>query len=1150
MASPPATRLCPRCKKPLPRPRPHSTLAPRCPSCGIRAPAAKPPPAKAGRPVPSRRSAPPPKKNKTLVLAAAGGGAALLVIAVIVGVVMNGTKKPPKKEEATAPETRPEPAKTAPEVASPPPEQRPADDTVASRRRVRLAQERVQKTLDKDRDIDFAALLAMLEEVRSEAKALDIEHSIDGSVEEVKGRAAQGVERAFEPTLRKVEEHLKAGEAAKAREALAAWSLPKELNLPGLKPARLAPLEEAIAARVDLDAIRASLAAKEPLAGPLEDRLRALASSKHSDVAEEAGKLLSEAGRTRAMASSLGLLKKELEERRSAAQANVERARGSIAEKRRQEEERLTRWRAALQAGSKRAPFTVRDFYPTMEGEMAARPVHVMEFEPDQIVFGHESWGRIPIALPRIAPDIYTRLSKWALKEGDGRDHLEFGMLCMRGGALDRADQCFRQALKLDTALTPVTPDVVRIRRGYASVNGEVELTGGKLKLVYGFDRPDEAKDFSAQMAKMEVAADGGVLKLTGSRQPVATLKSLPFARELLFRAVPTKASGATHVAGLVITNAEGLTDMLLVEANGTDGKLRVASGLPQNRKLIAEAPLSAGAPVEIDWDGDGIDVSQGTAEVWNGKLTDVETLLAFVGGVGDTSFEEIRLEGGLPPEAIGRLLAERSVVLEQEMSKADRITEEEKKAVAMRPKIEPFPQGRIRPHALEQKLSAELPEDVAALLEEARRSLQKPGAQAVPEALDLYGRVIEAAPRFLFGHYYRAELRAITGDLKGALADLEALAKLEPDFVEAQNARAQVMMATRDYDGALAACTAALGSVPDLPSIFMQRALLRYYRDERKEALEDLDLALALDPTDLAARQMSKRIRNAVIGPRWKESAKLETEHYLLMREIPPPPPPGSTGLPADRKKKAKAPGSGRKEVEARLKEFGSHLEAARGWYVKAMGRDPGLNARKPIVLVFETPEGYYSYADFTAADRLEFSIGVYHSLYKQLVFFEDLDRKDTLQTMAHEGFHQFLDGLAPGAPTWFNEGTAEYLSGIEVKDGKVVRTGVLLRGRLRNLQSALKAGTQPMPFDFIMMESQRMFYAMNAPFQYAQAWSMIHFFMEGGNPEYRQCYQDYANLILDGASPLKALRETFGKRDLALMQSEWLAYVTKLKE
>jgi hypothetical protein len=259
-----------------------------------------------------------------------------------------------------------------------------------------------------------------------------------------------------------------------------------------------------------------------------------------------------------------------------------------------------------------------------------------------------------------------------------------------------------------------------------------------------------------------------------------------------------------------------------------------------------------------------------------------------------------------------------------------------------------------------------------------------------------------------------------------------------------------------------------------------------------------------------------------------------IETPHYLIRAEAP------------------RLSRKGKKEdldkaVRERAQKYADHLTGARSYFEQLVS-GPQSRARKPFVFICDTPESYYVYADFTSEDRLEHTAGVFFNQYQQLLFYRDESEEETLQTMTHEAFHEYLHAILPTVPIWMDEGMAEYVSGVRIDGGRVASVGGILKGRLRNLQAALDSGWDGFGFDFVLWESKEMFYTLAPELQYAQAWSMVHFLMHGKGGKYKPLLDRYVKVLQETRSPSEA-RAVFTSADLGTIQREWLSYVKSLR-
>jgi hypothetical protein len=280
----------------------------------------------------------------------------------------------------------------------------------------------------------------------------------------------------------------------------------------------------------------------------------------------------------------------------------------------------------------------------------------------------------------------------------------------------------------------------------------------------------------------------------------------------------------------------------------------------------------------------------------------------------------------------------------------------------------------------------------------------------------------------------------------------------------------------------------------------------------DRERAVEAIEAAAKVNAEDTDIQRVRRILRRITEGPPWSRDKTFvkETAHYIVKSDI----------------------------SEKAVAFYAQHLEAIYGMYRKQFGYK-AEQKHKARAYVFETREGYMTYAELSTHHRPESTLGYYHPHYRELLIFEGLDREKTLRVLYHEGFHQFLHQLIEKPPYWFNEGVAEFFGA----------TRLVQEGRLRNVKALLDTNYLKRFKDLLRSASRKSFYSGHVGANYAQAWSVIHFFFHYQGGKYAPFIRDYYKVLRDGGTAEEAYETAFKRANLSIMEREWKAYVRALE-
>lgn len=341
----------------------------------------------------------------------------------------------------------------------------------------------------------------------------------------------------------------------------------------------------------------------------------------------------------------------------------------------------------------------------------------------------------------------------------------------------------------------------------------------------------------------------------------------------------------------------------------------------------------------------------------------------------------------------------------------------------------------------------------------------------------------------------------------------LDRLIEADPRFVPARVLRAELWAAGGRRADALAEADALVAAYPQDPRGIVLRARSLSLLDRADEAEQALRAArdAGFPPADFEEFQRTlDRVRN---GPLWTKSYEVKTDHYVVRSDI-------SQSLCF----------RAAQLLERFYARYNVHLKRVTG-------------ARKRFrVQLFSGEAGYHEFCEDLLGGKPEHTAGVYVPMLKQLVIWNLPETEQMLHTVVHEGFHQYLDQVAPTAPVWFNEGMAEYFESSKLVDGKW-KDGVVHGQHVELLSSA---GLKPLHQFTRITRAQ--FYGEDVLQNYAQAWAFVHFLQHSGKGR-AELLARFLKELSSGKLAGPAIDLVFSPAIVDAMESEFAAYVRGLR-
>ena len=362
------------------------------------------------------------------------------------------------------------------------------------------------------------------------------------------------------------------------------------------------------------------------------------------------------------------------------------------------------------------------------------------------------------------------------------------------------------------------------------------------------------------------------------------------------------------------------------------------------------------------------------------------------------------------------------------------------------------------------------LPGSLAASQEPAARSvreaLARGEAQEARAALSLLASA--GAPRPVVD-FFEARIHIQEGHADKGLEAIERVLSKEEAFLPGQVLRGRLLGRLGRTEESLTAFQEALLSHPEdpLPYGAAIRSMMLAGRMDAAAAIvsQAARTGVRSEELDGLARAVSK----AIHGPTWNRVFEYKSRNYHVFSNT-------------DKQTCVEAS----KLLEQALTAYKVNFH----W----VGRD---SERQYRVYLFGGKAGFLRYwQDLEAfvGHAPENVAGVYIPYVQQLLIWSLGDKDAMLETIRHEGFHQYLDRLLDDVPVWLNEGLAVYHE-----------NGVFERGRLRfgavqeqRLELLRKTGLRPLS-ELLWLDAQGFYFGKDAFRNYAQAWAFIHLLKEG---------------------------------------------------
>ncbi len=385
-------------------------------------------------------------------------------------------------------------------------------------------------------------------------------------------------------------------------------------------------------------------------------------------------------------------------------------------------------------------------------------------------------------------------------------------------------------------------------------------------------------------------------------------------------------------------------------------------------------------------------------------------------------------------------------------------------------------------------------------------------------EAIRFFTKAIKEDDTFPHAFYNRAECYFSKNNLDKALLDISRVISLDKKYIEAYQLQAAIYMFQREYDSSVDSLNKAIAADPENMDSYLFLAKAYYLKRDLDNSLVTLEKAQKIDPKNREVEKFHKAMLVNKNGPEWENRYVVETKNYTVMSNI----------------------------SNKFTKQMAGLIQRAFTSYSQRFPVPKLRSIDKARVLIFESQLQFLEYTYITRDEFSHSTAGFYSPHLKELVLFDNYDRKETIDTLFHEGFHQFLDTFMSGVPVTFNEGMADYFGPSEIKGGRFL-AGQVNPGRLPVVQYSIQSNTY-VPLKELMLYTKAQYYE-KADVCYPQGWSLMHFFAHGVRGKYLPNLKKYFDAMYRGKDNKKALEDSFSEVNWELMTKEWKKYILSLK-
>jgi len=466
------------------------------------------------------------------------------------------------------------------------------------------------------------------------------------------------------------------------------------------------------------------------------------------------------------------------------------------------------------------------------------------------------------------------------------------------------------------------------------------------------------------------------------------------------------------------------------------------------------------------------------------------------------TGWSEIAISGTIEPSWIQRRV---DAIVEGKRAEFEKSFDLHKVLPNWLYEAAPAPAAPSEGAPSEEPDTSEVPAAFATAIASAHAKLEgddPAGALEVAESLRKDG-----APPFWVA-FIEAQAYLALDEATKALASVEAGLQAASGSFELLMLKAQVLFQLGREDEFMTTLRTATASPKAPKSVFEAAALFAMRAGRVDDARALVESASGRGMHSEALDRLGRVTVRAKNGPDWPKSYEFKSSNYHVVSDM---------------------------DVET-CKMAATLLEDALVAYrVHVKSLAPTTAATKLYrVYLFSGEAGFKRYlaeSSFFGGKGMEHAAGIYSPILKQLLIWNLPTRDEMVETIKHEGFHQYLDRLLPDPPVWFNEGMATYYEAM-------TRVAGALKTDMPRPQylEALK-GKSLVPLARFLFIRPKDFYG-SPELSYAQAWLLVHM-LQHGTARHKELFRAYL-AKLETSSGADATREVFDEATIKTLDAD----------